>query len=51
MVTKFEGNLAASVSRSVLAKIFMVTKHVNVCTFGIFCSSKNSYGNKTSKIW
>lgn len=26
MVTKFEGNLAASVSRSVLAKIFMVTK-------------------------
>ena len=26
MVTKFEGNLAASVSRSVLAKIHMVTK-------------------------
>ena len=38
---------------SVLAKILMVTKRIDFAKYmsSEFCSSKNPYGNKTSKIW
>ena len=38
MVTKLSFIFESDQPGSVLAKILMVTKHVNVCTFGIFCS-------------
>ena len=49
MVTKHDRLVVSWYDRSVLAKIHMVTKHD--LTFQVvslwFCSSKNSYGNKT----
>ena len=49
MVTKHNDILQEFILRSVLAKIHMVTKHASNAHFKRcrFCSSKNSYGNKT----
>ena len=49
MVTKPLANSIDETSGSVLAKIHMVTKrkHINEFKIQEFCSSKNSYGNKT----
>ena len=49
MVTKLPKNRLNLSNGSVLAKIHMVTKHDRIAELESeqFCSSKNSYGNKT----
>ena len=49
MVTKLRLFTLSSSNRSVLAKIHMVTKPIKLTIYNtsMFCSSKNSYGNKT----